>query len=203
MIDTLRWGAQHVGPITLTLPPMGVLQMAPSVGYRETWFQVKSIRSYNAAKDTMFVKTQKGIYTARQMSFSLGVSTRIFGMLTSTKKDSRFVALRHELRPSISFSYQPICKNNYYFLRMQQKENTIFTFRKSFKLLDRFRRQFEIKYSSENNDHEVEIRRTQGSTPKNIGIGCTEYIGIIISADFEVHPICESSTFIQSGNLPL
>jgi len=77
----------------------------------------------------MFVKTQKGIYTARQMSFSLGVSTRIFGMLTSTKKDSRFVALRHELRPSISFSYQPdMQKNNYYFLTDSTGRKTQYSF---------------------------------------------------------------------------
>lgn len=115
--DTLRWGAQHSVPISLSLPPLGVLQMSPSVSFRETWFQVKSIRYYNAAKDTLFTKTEKGFYTARQMSFGLSTSTRIFGMLTSTRKDSRFIALRHELRPSISASYQPdMQKNNYYYL---------------------------------------------------------------------------------------
>lgn len=117
MLDTLRWGAQHNVPLSLSLPPMGVLQFSPSVSFRETWFQVKSIRSYNAAKDTMFTRTEKGLYTARQMSFGLSTSTRIFGMLTSTRPNSRFVALRHELRPSISASYQPdFQKNNYYYL---------------------------------------------------------------------------------------
>lgn len=129
MVDTLRWGAQHNVPITLSLPPMGVLQLAPSVSYRETWFQVKSIRSYNAAKDTLSIKTEKGFYTARQMGFGVSMSTRIFGMVTSTRKNSRFIALRHELRPSISWNYQPdMQKNNYYYLTDSTGRKTQYSF---------------------------------------------------------------------------
>lgn len=116
--DTMRWGAQHSVPISLSLPPMGVLQLSPSVSFRETWFQIKSTRYYNnPSKDSLLVKTEPGFYTARQMAFGLSTSTRIFGMLTSTRKDSRFIAMRHELRPSISMSYQPdFQKNHYYYL---------------------------------------------------------------------------------------
>lgn len=127
--DTLRWGAQHNVPISLSLPPMGVLQLSPGVSFRETWFQVKSTNYYNAAKDTMFTKIQKGFYTARQMSFSLSASTRIFGMLTSTRKNSKFVALRHELRPSLSASYQPdLQKNNYYYLTDSTGRRTLYPY---------------------------------------------------------------------------
>lgn len=115
--DTLRWGARHSVPINLSLPSMGILQLSPSVSYDETWFQVKSYHYYNATKDTMFTRTEKGFYAARQMSFGLSASTRLFGMLESTKKNSRIVAIRHEMRPSIGFSYRPdFQKNNYYTL---------------------------------------------------------------------------------------
>lgn len=128
-LDTLRWGAQHVVPISLSLPPLGVIQLSPSVGYRETWFQVKSYHYYNAAKDTLFTKTENGFFTARQMSFGISTSTRIFGMLTSTKKNSRFVALRHELRPSVSVSYQPdFQKNNYYYLTDSSGRKTQYSY---------------------------------------------------------------------------
>ncbi len=132
MVDTLRWGAQHNFPISLSLPPMGVIQMAPSVSYQETWFQVKSIHYYNAAKDTLFTKLQKGFYTERQMSYGLGISTRIFGMITSTNPNSKIVAIRHELRPSISISYQPdFQKNNYYYLTDSSGHRTPYSFYES------------------------------------------------------------------------
>lgn len=117
MIDTLQWGAQHNVPISLSLPPLGVVQLSPSVSYRETWFQVKSYHYYNAAKDTLFTKTENGFYAARQMSFGMSASTRIFGMFTPVKKNAKLVGIRHELRPSVSASYQPdFQKNNYYFI---------------------------------------------------------------------------------------
>lgn len=117
MLDTLQWGAQHNFPISLSLPPMGVVQLSPSVSFRETWFQVKSTKYYNAAKDTLFTKTQQGFYAARQMAFGISASTRIFGMFAPTNKNSRLIGIRHELRPSISASYQPdFQKKNYYYL---------------------------------------------------------------------------------------
>lgn len=128
-LDTLKWGAQHVIPISLSLPPMGVVQMTPSMGFRETWFQTKSIRSYNTAKDTMFTRLEHGFYSARQVTFGMGLSTRIFGMLTSKRTDSRFIAMRHELRPTVSLNYTPdLQKNNYYILTDSLGRKTQYSF---------------------------------------------------------------------------
>lgn len=115
--DTLTWGAKHNVPISLSLPPIGVFQFSPGVSYQETWFQVKSTHYYNATKDTLLTKLEKGFYTARQMSFGLSVSTRLFGMFTPTNKHSRIIGIRHEFRPTVSASYQPdFQKNHYYYL---------------------------------------------------------------------------------------
>lgn len=132
MVDTLRWGAQHSIPISLSLPPLGVVQLSPSVSFNETWFQVKSTHYYNAAKDTLFTRIQKGFYSARQMAFGLSASTRIFGMISSTRPHSKIVAIRHELRPSISVSYQPdFQKNNYYYLTDSAGRRTQYSYYES------------------------------------------------------------------------
>ncbi|HRN72256.1 MAG TPA: putative LPS assembly protein LptD [Ginsengibacter sp.] len=115
--DTVRWGARHRIPISLSLPPLGFFQVSPSVSYDETWFQVKSIHYYNPTGDTLLTRLEKGLYTARNMSFGLGASTRIFGMLMAKKKDARIIGIRHEIRPTVTASYQPdFQKRNYYFL---------------------------------------------------------------------------------------
>ena len=113
--DTLQWGAHHTIPISLSLPQMGVFQLSPSVSYDETWYQSKVTQTWDRTKDTLITHVQKGLYTARQMSFGLSVSTRIFGMFTSKKKDAKIIAIRHEMRPTFGLSYQPnFNRNNYY-----------------------------------------------------------------------------------------
>ncbi|MEP7079750.1 MAG: putative LPS assembly protein LptD [Ginsengibacter sp.] len=114
--DTMRWGAHHSVPISLSLPPIGIFQISPGISYDETWFQTKSTRYYDFVKDTLYTKVQKGFYTARNMSFGLGISTRIFGLITSKRKGSIIQAIRHEMRPSININYHPdFNKRNYYY----------------------------------------------------------------------------------------
>lgn len=114
ILDKLQWGASHSVPITLSLPPLGPLQVSPSVSYRENWYQQKLIRTWNPVKNKMDTTIRKGMYTARDMSFGLGISTRIFGMFGFNKK-SHVQAIRHEIRPIISISYKPnMNSNNYY-----------------------------------------------------------------------------------------
>ncbi len=51
---------------------------------------------------------------ARGMSFGLGASTRIFGMITAKNKNAKIQAIRHEIRPTFGFSYRPdFNKRNY------------------------------------------------------------------------------------------
>ena len=111
----LQYGAQHSIPITLALPPLGVLQLAPSVSYQETWYQRKIEKQYNPVNNKIDTVSQKdGLYTARQMSFGLNASTRIFGMVGFGEK-SKIKAIRHEIRPSLSINYSPnFNANNYY-----------------------------------------------------------------------------------------
>lgn len=117
ILDTMQWGVRHSIPISLSLPPLGAFNISPSVSYEETWFQNSSAHYYNSAKDTLFTQIDKGFYTMRQMSFGVSASTRLFGMLTAKKKNSKIIAIRQEIRPSVGFSYRPdLNRNKYYTL---------------------------------------------------------------------------------------
>jgi LPS-assembly protein len=106
LIDKLQWGAAHSIPISLSLPEVGHLQFSPNISYSERWYQQKFIRSWNGIGKKVDTAIHKGLYTAREMSFGMGISTRIFGMF-EFGKNSRVQAIRHEIRPSISISYKP------------------------------------------------------------------------------------------------
>jgi len=110
--DNFQWGASHSIPITLSLPQLGPLQIAPSISYSERWYQEKNIYSWNGFTKRLDTATSRGFYTARDMSFGLSTSTRIFGMFTFNK--GKVKAIRHEIRPYISISYKPNMNGKYF-----------------------------------------------------------------------------------------
>lgn len=109
-----QWGASHNVPISLSLPQIGAFQVAPSISYQERWYQEKFVRSWNAIDKKIDTTKDRGFYTAREMSFGIGVSTRVFGMFTFKKK-SKVQAIRHEIRPTLSASYKPDMNRQYWY----------------------------------------------------------------------------------------
>lgn len=113
LIDTLQWGAQHSLPITLSLPPIGPLLISPNITYDEKWIAQKFRRKWNPTLKKLDTTVTKGIFTDRSMSFGLGINTSVFG--TFQFKNSRLIALRHVIRPSVSINYKPdLSKAHFY-----------------------------------------------------------------------------------------
>jgi LPS-assembly protein len=114
LLDTFKYGAQNNIPITLALPPVGFLQISPGVSFQNRILNTKY--DYNWNNTTLKVDTtfQKGIYFANSLSFSLGLSTALYGTFQHFGKNSRIIGIRHTMRPTISFSYSPDLSQGYY-----------------------------------------------------------------------------------------
>lgn len=115
LIDTLQWGAQHNLPITVSLPALfgGALVVAPSVSYSQVWIAQKFIRKWNTATQKLDTTITKGFFTDHTAQFSIGLNTAIFG--TYQFRNSRVIAIRHVIRPSVSINYKPdLSRKNYY-----------------------------------------------------------------------------------------
>jgi hypothetical protein len=106
LMDNLAWGASHSVPITLSLPSLGPLQVSPSVSYQEKWYQEKLTLAWNPITQEIDTTIKNGFYTAREMSYGVAMTSRIFGMI-GFGKNSKVQAIRHEIRPSISVNYKP------------------------------------------------------------------------------------------------
>lgn len=106
LLDTAQWGAVHSIPITLSLPSLGPITISPSISYEERWYGQRILRSWDNSKLKVDTNIQKGFYTARQMSFGIGINTRIFGTY-KFRETSNIKAIRHEIRPSITLNYKP------------------------------------------------------------------------------------------------
>jgi hypothetical protein len=115
LLDTMQWGAQHNIPIQLSLPALGPIQIAPGISYQERWYSKKFTRSWNDVKNKVDTSSQAGFFTARDISFSIGANTAIFGTFDRFGKNSRIVGIRHVIRPNVSLNYKPdINSQNYY-----------------------------------------------------------------------------------------
>ncbi len=113
ILDTFQWGARHNIPISLSLPALGPIIVSPFVSYSETWFGQKSDIAYSEKDNKVDTIQNKGFYAAREMSFGAALNTRIFGTLQFPHSKS-IVAIRHEIKPTISFSYKPDLVSQWY-----------------------------------------------------------------------------------------
>jgi LPS-assembly protein len=115
LIDTLQWGAQHSIPIQLSLPQLGPFQISPGISYQEKWYSRKMFRTWDSVNSKLDTSVTKGLYRASDVSFSLGINTAMYGMFDKFGKKSPIAAIRHVIRPNISFSYKPDLGAKHYY----------------------------------------------------------------------------------------
>ena len=115
-IDTFQWGAQNSIPISLALPIKGPIQVTPGVSLQNRIYSQKLFRQYNSFTNTVDTTgIQKGVFQAENMSFSLSLSSAIFGTFQGFNKHSSLMGIRHVIRPTISLSYSPDLSGPYYY----------------------------------------------------------------------------------------
>ncbi len=114
LIDTAQYGATHSVPISISLPPLGAVQIGPSISYEENWYGQKVLLKWNENNQKVDTSISRGIFTARQMAFGISANTRIFGTV-QFKKTKKIQAIRHEIRPNVSVSYRPDMNRKYYY----------------------------------------------------------------------------------------
>jgi len=113
LLDTLQWGAQHRFPISMSLPPIGPLIVAPFLSYEETWLTHRISQRWNSnLKKVDTVSDKKGLFIDRQMSFGINLNTALYG--TYTFHNSKIIAIRHVIRPTMSINYRPNLSSKYY-----------------------------------------------------------------------------------------
>ena len=118
MFETARTGIQHRADASTNITLFNYFTLSPSVNYREVWnFQSlykryeDNITNEDTTMGAIVSDTISGFRTFREYSTSLNLSTNIYG--TFEFKKGRLKAIRHTIRPSISFSYRPDFADRY------------------------------------------------------------------------------------------
>ncbi|MDP4249163.1 MAG: putative LPS assembly protein LptD [Bacteroidota bacterium] len=114
LLDTFQYGAQNNIPISLSLPPLGALQISPGVSFQNRILSRKYDFGWDEGKQKVDTSFNKGVYFANSVSFSLGFSTAIFGTFQHFGKKSNILGIRHTIRPTFGFSFTPDLAKSYY-----------------------------------------------------------------------------------------
>ncbi|WP_459209727.1 putative LPS assembly protein LptD [Aquimarina rhabdastrellae] len=110
MFDDARMGIQHSIPISTNFKLFKYISASASTNYQESWVFETIEQSYdptaNNGAGEVVRDTIKGFDTFRTYNFSTSLGTTIYGTF-NFKETSKIQAIRHTIRPSISYSINP------------------------------------------------------------------------------------------------
>lgn len=105
MFADTKAGIQHSTGTSTNLKVLKYFTLSPSVNYTETWHFDFINKFYDPTNDEVVTETRNGFKSYREYNTGVGLATNIYGTFPINK--GRLKAIRHTIRPSISYSYRP------------------------------------------------------------------------------------------------
>ena len=112
MFNKAKVGFQHQIPLSTNFKIFKYFSTSTTVNYQEVWY-LKTIRKfYDPIQDSLITKDVNGFDAFRTYNFSASVGTTIYGTF-NFGEDKKIKAIRHVMRPSVSYSYAPSFEKYY------------------------------------------------------------------------------------------
>ena len=110
MFNSAQIGARHNIPITTNFKILKYLSASVGTNFQETWV-LKSTRqrydeSFNDGKGGIIKDTVSGFESYRTYNFSTSLGTTLYGLF-NFGTDKKIQAIRHVIRPSVSYNINP------------------------------------------------------------------------------------------------
>ena len=112
MFDEAKSGLQHNITMNTNMKALKYFTISPSLNYKEVWYFDKLSKKFDNVKDTVITDTISGFNAFREYNASVSLGTTFYGMF-KFKKGS-IEAIRHVVRPSVSYGYKPDFSDIYY-----------------------------------------------------------------------------------------
>ncbi|MBK5191601.1 MAG: LPS-assembly protein LptD [Flavobacteriaceae bacterium] len=106
MFRDANFGAQHSIPISTNFKLFKFLSVSSSANYQETWVFKTFDRSFDQTARQVLIDTVSGFDSYRTYNFSTSMGTTLYG-LVNFGKENKIQAIRHVMRPSISYNINP------------------------------------------------------------------------------------------------
>jgi lipopolysaccharide assembly outer membrane protein LptD (OstA) len=109
MFDDALTGVQHSIPFTTNFKLFKYFSLSANANFDENWTLNTIKRYYDTTNDEVVTEDIRGFDSFRTYNFSTSIGTTIYGMFDFKKegKDPKIQAIRHVMRPSISYNINP------------------------------------------------------------------------------------------------
>lgn len=111
MFRTAKSGVQHSTGTSTNIKAFKYFTLSPSVNYKEVWNFDYIRKDYDETLNEVVTDTIGGFKRFHEYNAGVSLSTNIYG--TFNFKKGRLKAIRHTIRPSISYGYRPDFAGNY------------------------------------------------------------------------------------------
>ena len=106
MFDEAKTGFQHSIPLSTNFKVFKHFSMSTSANYNENWTFNTINKTYDTETESVVTTPLKGFDSFRTYNFSTSVGTTVYGMF-DFGEDKKIQAIRHVMRPSISYNINP------------------------------------------------------------------------------------------------
>ena len=112
MFEDMNTGVQHSIPISTNFKLLRYLSVSMSANYNEVWY-LNTIRKYYDSQENRVVDERvNGFDAFRTYNFSANFGTTLYGTF-NFGEDKKIQAIRHVVRPSVSYTYTPSFEQYY------------------------------------------------------------------------------------------
>ncbi len=105
MFEEAKSGVKHNVALSTNMKLFKYFTVNPSASYKETWYFDYLTKQYNPEEASIVTDTLNGFKALREYNTGVSLSTNVYG--TFNIKKGRLKAIRHTIRPSVSYSYRP------------------------------------------------------------------------------------------------
>lgn len=111
MFKDAKSGAQHNISLSTNVKALKYITLSPSVSYKDIWYLKTINKKWDDTNNEIITDTINGFDSFRTYSGGVSASTTIYGMFNFKK--GKIKAIRHTMKPSISYNYAPDFSNYY------------------------------------------------------------------------------------------
>jgi len=105
MFENARSGARHNVSMSTNIKALKYITLSPSANYNEIWTLKTIDKNWDEVNNEIIKDTLNGFDAFRTYSAGVSASTTIYG--TFNFKKGKIKAIRHTIKPSISYNYTP------------------------------------------------------------------------------------------------
>lgn len=109
MFDEARLGMQHSIPISTNFKVFNYFSVSANANFEENWTYNTIERYYDVVEEEEVTEDKTGFDRFSTYNFNASIGTTIYGMFPFKKegKDPKIQAIRHVMRPSLSYNINP------------------------------------------------------------------------------------------------